>query len=206
MRGIRDYVEAGGLMSYARRACGAAAEEDKRARAQGRGADWRGRRAARRGGASARAVPESQELHGGRLSFGGATWQARRDTAQVPGVGDWVCVAASGRSLTVRGTYDSDVEYRSLDVAMVNGSSFVALRDWPGPCPGDGWHLLASRGSRGSRGERGFAGLMGLRGERGEAAPTIRASKRLVSPPHWERNVSRLVSDRAAPGNIRPAY
>jgi len=58
---------------------------------------------------------------------------------------------------------------------MINGSSFVALRDRPGPCPGDGWHLLASRGSRGNRGESGARGIMGLRGERGEAAPTIRS-------------------------------
>jgi hypothetical protein len=58
---------------------------------------------------------------------------------------------------------------------MVNGSSFVALRDWPGPCSGDGWHLLASRGSRGQRGAEGTRGIMGLRGERGEAAPAIRA-------------------------------
>ena len=109
------------------------------------------------------------------VTFAGSTYQAKCDTAQAPGSADWACLAAAGRSLTVRGTYDSNVEYRSLDVAMVNGSSFVALRDWPGPCPGDGWHLLASRGSRGSRGERGFAGLMGLRGERGEATPVIQS-------------------------------
>src|SRR5262249_32542757 len=109
------------------------------------------------------------------VAFSGATYQATKDTARAPGSRDWTCLAAAGSGLTVRGTYDSDVEYRSLDVAMVNGSSFVALRDWPGPCPGDGWHLLASRGSRGSRGERGFAGLMGLRGERGEAASIIQS-------------------------------
>jgi len=59
---------------------------------------------------------------------------------------------------------------------MINGSSFVALKDNPGRCPDSGnWHLLASRGSRGQRGAEGTGGIMGLRGERGEAAPTIRS-------------------------------
>jgi hypothetical protein len=53
---------------------------------------------------------------------------------------------------------------------MVNGSSFVALKDAPGPCPGSDWHLLASRGSRGSRGP---VGLGGARGEPGQDAPMI---------------------------------
>jgi hypothetical protein len=57
---------------------------------------------------------------------------------------------------------------------MTNGSSFVALKDAPSPCPGDDWQLLASRGSRGHQGPSGERGLMGLRGERGAAAPTIR--------------------------------
>jgi hypothetical protein len=56
---------------------------------------------------------------------------------------------------------------------MVGGSSFVALKNVPGPCPGDDWQLLASCGSRGHRGPEGKRGIMGLRGERGEA-PMIR--------------------------------
>jgi hypothetical protein len=106
------------------------------------------------------------------VAFAGGTYQARCDTARAPGSRDWTCLVSG---FTVRSTYDGGEEYKHLDVVMVNGSSFVALKDHPGPCPGDGWHLLASRGSRGSRGERGFAGLMGLRGARGEAAPTIRS-------------------------------
>src|SRR5262249_38090778 len=70
------------------------------------------------------------------VAFAGGTYQAQRDTARVPGTKDWICLAASGKSLTVRGTYGSDVEYRRLDVVMINGSSFVALRDAPGRCPG----------------------------------------------------------------------
>jgi hypothetical protein len=109
------------------------------------------------------------------VAFSGATYQATKDTARAPGSRDWVCLAIAGAGFTVRGTYDGNEEYKHLDVVMVNGSSFVALRDWPGSCPGDGWHLLASRGSRGNRGESGARGIMGLRGERGEAAPTIRS-------------------------------
>ena len=112
------------------------------------------------------------------VTFAGSTYQALRDTARVPTTQDWRCLAAGGsdgRGFVVRGTYDSDAEYRCLDVAMVGGSSFVALKNAPGPCPGDDWHLLASRGSRGHRGDSGERGIMGLRGERGAAAPTIQS-------------------------------
>jgi len=106
------------------------------------------------------------------VSFNGGCYQATKDTARAPGTNDdWICLAASGSSLNVRGTYDSAETYKHLDIVMINGSSFVALKDNPGRCPDSGnWHLLASRGSRGSRGERG---IMGLRGERGAAAPVV---------------------------------
>jgi hypothetical protein len=51
----------------------------------------------------------------------------------------------------------------------LNGSSFVALKDRPGDCPGDGWQLLASAGKRGER------GLRGPIGDTGPAAPRCRA-------------------------------
>jgi hypothetical protein len=115
-------------------------------------------------------------FEGDIVTFAGGTYQATKNTARAPGTQqDWVCLAASGKSLTVRGTYESDVEYRQLNVVMVGGSSFVALKDAPGSCPGDDWHLLCSRGSRGHRGDNGERGLMGLRGERGAAAPTIQS-------------------------------
>ena len=79
------------------------------------------------------------------------------------------------QGFTIRGTYDDAEAYKHLDVVMLNGSSFVALKDNPGSCPDSGeWHLLASRGSRGHRGPSGERRIMGLRGERGAAAPTIR--------------------------------
>ena len=72
------------------------------------------------------------------VAFAGGTYQATKDTARAPGVQDWVCVASPGSSLTMRGTYDNTIEYRRLDVVMFNGSSFVALTDNPGRCPGKG--------------------------------------------------------------------
>jgi hypothetical protein len=118
--------------------------------------------------------PDTVFHEGAIVAFAGGTWQAQRDTARVPGAQDWVCLAVAGAGFTIRSTYDGDEEYKHLDVVMTNGSSFVALKDAPGPCPGDDWQLLASRGSRGHQGPSGERGLMGLRGERGQAAPTIR--------------------------------
>jgi len=119
--------------------------------------------------------PDTIYYEGAIVAFAGGTWQAQRDTARAPGMQDWVCLATRGHSLTVRGTYNDDVEYRCLDVTMTNGSSFVALVDKPGPCPGADWQLLASRGSRGDRGPKGERGLTGPRGERGQAAATVQS-------------------------------
>jgi len=106
------------------------------------------------------------------VAFAGGTFQARRDTASPPGAKHWVCLAKPGNSLTVRGTYDSCIDYRCLDIAVINGSSFVALKDSPGACPGDDWQLLCSRGPRGGRGLRGERGFIG---PRGECAPIIKS-------------------------------
>jgi hypothetical protein len=127
-------------------------------------------------GATIRAWREDTIYYEGAIvAFAGGTFQAQRDTARAPGAQDWVCLARRANGLTARGTYDGNAEYRCLDVTMINGSSFVALKDKPGPCPGADWQLLASRGSRGDRGLRGERGLTGPRGEHGAAAPTIRA-------------------------------
>lgn len=71
------------------------------------------------------------------------------------------------REVTPKGLYDPEAEYRSLDVVMLSGSAFVAKRDEPGECPGEGWMLLAQRGKRGDRGERGERGLPGKDGKDG---------------------------------------
>jgi hypothetical protein len=49
----------------------------------------------------------------------------------------------------------------------LNGASFAARRDNPGPCPGEGWQLIAAQGKRGNPGERGAVGQKGERGAPG---------------------------------------
>src|ERR1700757_165422 len=105
--------------------------------------------------------PDTIYHEGEIVAFAGGTYQATKDTARAPGAKDWVCLARSGDSLTPRGAYDDHGDYRCLDVIMVDGSSFVALKDHPGPCPGADWQLLAkARPSRpeGRCGERGARG------------------------------------------------
>lgn len=103
----------------------------------------------------------------------GATYQAQRDTGRAPPHDDWRVIAsrgADGRSFEIRGTFDETAtDYRALNIVALNGSSFVAKHDNPGPCPGDGWQLLASAGKRGDRGAQGE----GKRGDPGAPAPKI---------------------------------
>jgi hypothetical protein len=109
-------------------------------------------------------------------TVGGATYQALRDTGRSPPHDDWQCIAAAGvngrdgASFTIRGTHAAGDDYAAFDVVALNGASFVAKRDNPGPCPGDGWQMLAMQGKRGNPGERG---PQGPRGERGEAGSPV---------------------------------
>ena len=132
-----------------------------------------------------RAVDDWQDrVHysGECVALGGSTWQAVKDTGHAPPHADWRCIAAAGRDgagFVSRGTYSEEEEYSARDVVMCNGSTFAAHRDSPGPCPGDGWHLWASRGSRGTQGLRGLAGMrgeQGLRGVAGSAPVSLDAS------------------------------
>ena len=77
----------------------------------------------------------------------------------------------------VRGTFDQTAGYRRLDVVALNGGSFIALKDAPGPSPGSGWQLIASQGKRGLAGEKGERGLPGPRGDAGASGATIREWK-----------------------------
>lgn len=89
----------------------------------------------------------------------GSTFQANKDTGRAPGHEDWTCIAkggqngSDGRSLRVRGTYEAAGEYLALDLVALNGGSFVARKDDPGHCPGEGWQMVAARGKRGEPGE-----------------------------------------------------
>lgn len=127
------------------------------------------------------AVVWSDRVHyeGEVATHQGAAWQAIRDTGHEPPHADWICLAArgldgaEGRSFLPRGLFDAQEEYRALDVVTINASSFVANRDNPGECPGEGWFLLAGQGKRGKPGERGEIGLRGIAGERAEAVVSL---------------------------------
>jgi hypothetical protein len=68
---------------------------------------------------------------------------------------------ADGRSFNVRGTFSPGARYRTLDVVALNGASFVAKCDDPGPIPGDNWQLLAVQGKKGQPGRDGTDGKAG---------------------------------------------
>jgi hypothetical protein len=125
---------------------------------------------------------ESVTYEGEVVSYDGALYQARKDTAQIPGGSDWVCVARAGRdgcdgrTPNICGTFNAHETYVRFDVVECDGASFIAIRDNPGACPpgpGDGWQLLSRPGRRGPVGEIGPRGRKGERGTPGEAAPTI---------------------------------
>jgi hypothetical protein len=124
-------------------------------------------------------APDIVHYAGVVVTHGGGTWQAGCDTGQAPGHADWICLASPGRDAAmpmVRGTWSEAETYAALDIVALGGSSFIARRAAPGPCPGEGWQLIASAGRQGSKGpagERGEPGAAGARGLPGTAAPTI---------------------------------
>jgi hypothetical protein len=115
------------------------------------------------------------------VAFGGSAYQATKDTGRTPPHADWICIVskgndgADGRSFTIRGTFSEDEAYEAFDVVMLNGASFVAKCDEPGPCPGDGWQLMASQGKAGKPGPKGDPG-MGMRGLAGAPVTAMRVS------------------------------
>lgn len=109
----------------------------------------------------------------------GATYQAMKDTAEEPPHEDWICLAHAGldgrdgRSFAIRGTYSKAETYQALDVVALEGASFAARYDDPGPCPGDGWQLIARQGKTGASGVRGPVGAKGDRGLPGAPVAAI---------------------------------
>jgi hypothetical protein len=121
-------------------------------------------------------APETVYYRGDVVAYDGGTFQAMCDTGQPPSHAHWICLATAGRdgkTITVRGTFDETAEYHLLDVVALNGGSFIALKDKPGPCPGSGWQLVASQGKRGAAGEKGERGPPGPRGDAGASGATI---------------------------------
>jgi hypothetical protein len=119
-------------------------------------------------------MPETVHYEGDVVVHLDATWQALRDTARAPPhCDDWICLATAGvdaRMPTIRGTYDAEACYQHLDIIAIDGSSFIALKDEPGLCPGPDWQLIASAGRRGRMGPMG---PRGERGAKGDSGPTI---------------------------------
>lgn len=69
-----------------------------------------------------------------------------------------------GRGFTVRSTYDEAAQYDAGDIVALNGGTFVALADDPGPCPGPGWQMWARQGKTGKPGDPGQPGKEGKPG------------------------------------------
>jgi chitodextrinase len=120
--------------------------------------------------------PETVFYQGDVVASDGGMFQAARDTGQPPHHSDWICLARGGRdakNFTVRGIYRSGERYQVLDIVSKNGGSFIARRDDPGECPGDGWTNLTLPGKRGAEGAVGPKGDKGDQGAKGDAEPTI---------------------------------
>ena len=123
----------------------------------------------------------SEHVHSERdvVTHVGALWQARSDTVHASPHSKWICIARAGndgydgRSPNVCGTYDAREKYERLDIVALDGAAFIACRDNPGICPGDGWQLLSRPGRPGRRGETGERGPRGEKGERGEPGATV---------------------------------
>jgi hypothetical protein len=115
---------------------------------------------------AAKAWTDGVHYEAALVTHEGALWQAQRDTGKVPGDSDdWICLAARGApapQFRICSTYNAESVYTELSIVALNGSSFVARKDNPGPCPGDDWQLW-SQPSR--------PGKPGIQGERGEPGP-----------------------------------
>jgi hypothetical protein len=110
------------------------------------------------------------------ITHAGSTYQALCDTAQPPGGTDWICLAAAGRDARApkpSGTFDAKATYLALEIVALNGASFIARRDDPGMCPGEGWQLMARQGQRGIAGQKGERGLQGERGAAATPGPRL---------------------------------
>jgi hypothetical protein len=111
--------------------------------------------------------------------YEGGLFQALQDTGQPPThARHWLCVAKAGRDgrmLRHCGEFNADRTYQQLDAVSLDGNSYIATVDDPGPLPGKGerWRLLAAAGKDGATGPRGERGERGMIGPRGETAPMI---------------------------------
>jgi hypothetical protein len=125
-------------------------------------------------------LPHVKEYAAGRVHYeadvvthAGALWQAQCDTVHSPPHDDWTLLARPGRDATtptVCGTFDACGKYKKLDIVVSEGAAFIAKRDNPGICPGDGWQLMSRQGRQGRKGEDGARGPRGERVRRANLA------------------------------------
>jgi hypothetical protein len=114
------------------------------------------------------------------VTFDGGLFQAARDTGKAPPQEDWVCIVKRGDDgkdadeIELKATFDPSADYRRLNVVALNGAAFMARKDAPGACPGEGWQMIAMQGKQGK------PGIPGQKGPRGLAV-TASVSKALVT-------------------------
>src|SRR5262249_51201576 len=88
----------------------------------------------------------------------------------------------------VRGTFQPGTTYARGDMVALDGGTFVARCDKPGPCPGSNWQLMAKQGQRGRDGPEGKRGppgniITGWILDRGNYRVTPRLSDGTLGPP-----------------------
>jgi hypothetical protein len=103
----------------------------------------------------------------------------------------------------VRGTFAHTASYVRGDMVALDGGSFIARRDKPGPCPGDGWQLMAKQGSRGIAGPEGKRGppgniIVGWIVDRSTFRITPRLSDNSLGPPLELRELFEPSEDNTA--------
>lgn len=111
------------------------------------------------------------------VSWDGCLYQATATTGKQPDLGeDWQMIVERGldaKRLRIRGTWSADADYDELDVVMLDGGSFVAIVDKPGPCPGENWQLLTRQGKPGKPGPKGEPGAKGVPGPPGASIQSL---------------------------------
>jgi hypothetical protein len=110
---------------------------------------------------------------------------------------DWVCIARGGRdgeTPEIRGTYEVGIKYKHLDIVASDGGAFIAKRDDPGLCPGDGWQLITRQGKTGRTGLTGDRGPRGEKGDKGDPGlSAVQALSLQVDPERY--SFSLVMSD-----------
>jgi len=70
-------------------------------------------------------------------------------------------IVSESAARRIRGTFSDSESYNAGDLVAMDGATFLARRDNPGPCPGAGWQLASRQGQRGVAGPKGERGLPG---------------------------------------------